>query len=155
MIRTGDIETQVTLARLRFKKSPMNNGSVILTAHLGGVRAILAGDVEREAEVMIADEAGVRLRGEILKVPHHGSRTSSSLSLLKAVQPHIAVISCGIDNLYGHPSPEVVERLRQSGAHVLRTDQSGSIRIEICSGGSSPKRHVRVRIKLTENDGCP
>jgi competence protein ComEC len=66
----------------------------------------------------------------ILKVAHHGSRTSSSLELLEAWRPQVAIISCGRGNRFGHPAPEVLRRLEAIGATVLRTDRDGQITIE-------------------------
>jgi beta-lactamase superfamily II metal-dependent hydrolase len=66
----------------------------------------------------------------ILKVAHHGSRTSSSAALLEAWRPQMAVISCGRGNRFGHPAPEVLQRLEAIGATVLRTDLDGQITIE-------------------------
>ncbi len=63
----------------------------------------------------------------VLKVGHHGSKYSSSASFLKAVKPHIAVISVGADNRFGHPAPETLARLAAVGATVYRTDQHGTI----------------------------
>lgn len=130
-IEVGDVFFTVTLSRLRYKKNPLNNGSVVLTAELHGTRIILTGDIESEAERTLIDEAGDRLRGEILKVAHHGSRTSTTSEFLKAVRPRLAVISCEAGNSYGHPAEEVLGRLRAGSAHVLRTDHWGSMRIRV------------------------
>jgi competence protein ComEC len=64
---------------------------------------------------------------DVLKVAHHGSRTSTSPLFLSTVRPSFAVISSGAGNRYGHPSPEVLERLREAGARVLRTDVHGGV----------------------------
>ena len=66
---------------------------------------------------------------EVLKVAHHGSKTSSTEAFLDAVQPEFAVISVGLDNSYGHPHPDVIERLREHHAAIFRTDQDGLISI--------------------------
>jgi competence protein ComEC len=63
----------------------------------------------------------------VLKVPHHGSDTSSTAAFLDAVQPQIAVVSVGANNPYHHPSPTVIDRLEQDGSMVLRTDQEGTV----------------------------
>jgi competence protein ComEC len=83
---------------------------------------LLAGDVERAAEArLIAAEAYA------LKVPHHGSRSSSTPGLVAAVRPAVAIVSAGYRNRFGHPHPEVVARYQQSGATLLRTDRDGSV----------------------------
>src|SRR5262249_8677122 len=66
---------------------------------------------------------------DVLKVAHHGSRTSSTEEFVSAVQPRFAVISAGFENSYGHPHPSVVERLHEHHAAVLRTDMDGTITI--------------------------
>lgn len=73
-------------------------------------------------------DAGVDLRADVLKVPHHGSNSSSSYVFLRAVDPKYAIISVGKDNTYGHPDEEVLGRLRNLGAQVYRTDEMGKIR---------------------------
>ena len=66
----------------------------------------------------------------ILKVAHHGSRTSTSQELLDAWHPQIAIVSCGRGNTFGHPAPEVIDRLKSSGATIYRTDLDGEVTIE-------------------------
>ena len=88
----------------------------------------LTGDAGREFEsrLAVADTARVR----ILKVGHHGSRTSTSPQLLAALRPQIAIISAGRGNLFGHPAPDVLERLADAGAVVFRTDRDGAVVVE-------------------------
>jgi competence protein ComEC len=88
----------------------------------------LSGDVERGIEDEMLYTEDVRPT-DVLKVAHHGSRTSSTEEFLSAVQPAFAVISAGFENSYGHPHPTVVGRLREHHAAVLRTDVDGMITI--------------------------
>jgi competence protein ComEC len=107
-----------------------NNDSLVLRVDYGATSLLLTGDAEGEAEQrMIAD--GVPLRADVLKVGHHGSGAATSQEFLAAVQPQLAVVSVGADNRFGHPAPELLERL--AGIDVLRTDQRG--RIELVSDG--------------------
>lgn len=106
----------------------------------GGTGVLITGDMseEGEAELMGAygggtGRAGLPLHADILKVGHHGSRTSTSEAFLKAVNPDIAVIQVGKNN-YGHPTPEVLERLADTGAEVYRNDQSGAVGFCIKNG---------------------
>ena len=72
---------------------------------------------------------GDQLQAEVLKVAHHGSKTSSSGSLLNAISPQWAIVSVGEFNRFGHPAVDVIKRLEQIGARVLRTDRHGAVRM--------------------------
>jgi len=86
------------------------------------VSFLLAGDVER------AGEAQLTLGGAYaMKVPHHGSRSSSAPGTMAAVRPAVAIVSAGHRNRFGHPHPEVVARYQAAGATLLRTDRDGSV----------------------------
>ncbi|MEA2553312.1 MAG: competence protein ComEC [Fimbriimonadaceae bacterium] len=102
-----------------------NDGSMFVHVTRGAASAVLSGDAgaltERSMEPL-ADWSS-----QVMKVGHHGSRTSTDPSWLSEVRPRYAVISCGRDNVYGHPSPRIVQRLEESGVKVFRTDQQGSI----------------------------
>ncbi|MCX6633255.1 MAG: ComEC/Rec2 family competence protein [Candidatus Solibacter sp.] len=107
---------------------PKNNDSLVLRVTFGHRSFLLSGDVERGIEQEMV--YGHELRPtDVLKVPHHGSRTSSTEEFLSAVRPAFAVISAGFENSYGHPHPAVVERLRQHHAAILRTDLDGMVTI--------------------------
>ena len=84
------------------------------------------GDAEAEAESDILS-GGADVEADVLKVGHHGSRSSSSQKFLKAVDPAYAVISCGEDNSYGHPHAETLNNLRAMGVDVFRSDEQGTI----------------------------
>jgi competence protein ComEC len=107
---------------------PKNNDSLVLRVSFGQRSLMLCGDVEKgiEREMEYANELR---RIDVLKVAHHGSRTSSTEEFLSAVQPAFALISAGFENSYGHPHPTVVARLEDHHAAVLRTDEDGMITI--------------------------
>jgi competence protein ComEC len=106
-----------------------NDDSVVLELSVGDVALLLAGDISRDVERTVAPHLRpARLR--VLKVAHHGSRTSSSRELLEGWRPQLALISAGRGNSFGHPAPEVLERLDGIGARVLRTDRDGQITVE-------------------------
>jgi competence protein ComEC len=107
---------------------PKNNDSLVLRVVFGQRSFFLSGDVERPIEQEMAYTNLLRPT-DVLKVAHHGSRTSSTEEFLSAVQPAFAVISDGFENSYGHPHPTVLERLRQHHAAILRTDTDGMITI--------------------------
>jgi competence protein ComEC len=104
-----------------------NLASVITLVQYGDVRILLMGDAERpEEDWLLAHEAS-ELHADILKVGHHGSKTSSSEAFLAAVRPRLALVSVGAGNTYGLPTPAIMERLAAGGAQVLRTDRLGTI----------------------------
>ena len=105
----------------------VNETSVIVRATIGEVRFLLTGDAERAEEAWLVANAGDRLTADVLKVGHHGSRTSTGPALLARVQPRVALVSVGKGNKYGHPSPETLRALVDAGVQVLRTDDGGSI----------------------------
>ena len=106
-----------------------NDDSQVVELLYGGVSFVFTGDIGREAEQAIASRfAAVPVR--IVKVPHHGSATSSSQQLLDALRPDIAVISAGRGNPFGHPVLPVLERYRHIGAAIYRTDVDGAVSVE-------------------------
>jgi competence protein ComEC len=106
-----------------------NDDSLVLELRWRDVSLLLTGDIGRVPEL----SAGPALRSSrirILKVPHHGSLTSSSWEFLNAAHPQIAVASAGRSNHFGHPVPEVLERYRSMGAEVFRTDADGAVTVD-------------------------
>ena len=92
-----------------------NDESLVAEIRYGDFRLLLTGDVGKEGEEKMR-EAGLLAPVTVLKAAHHGSGTSSGQEFLKAVDPAFAVLSCGRENRYGHPSPEVVKALKEQGA---------------------------------------
>jgi competence protein ComEC len=108
-----------------------NNQSCVLKIDAGGASMLLTGDIERHAESQLLDK---ELKADILLVPHHGSRTSSSQEFISAVAPRWAVVPAGYRNRFGHPSAEVLERYRAAGVAVLRTDLDGAVHVVLDRG---------------------
>jgi competence protein ComEC len=106
-----------------------NDDSIVLEIVYGDVAVLLSGDVGAGVERSILAQL-TPARHRILKVAHHGSRTSTSQELLDHWRPQVAVISCGRDNPFGHPAPEVLRRLESTGTRVYRTDRDGQITID-------------------------
>jgi competence protein ComEC len=104
-----------------------NDNSLVLRVTLGAHVLLLAGAVARAAERALVQRDTARLRADVLKVPHHGSRTSSGRTFLRAVRPRYAVVSAGRGNGFGHPHAEVLERLGRIGARVRRLDRLGGV----------------------------
>jgi competence protein ComEC len=107
---------------------PENNDSLVLRVRYGRHAFLLTGDIERAVENEIL-EAGIDTSATVLKVAHHGSKTSTQEHMLEAVRPAFAVISSGANNSYGHPHPDLLERLRSRGVGILRTDELGEIAV--------------------------
>ena len=107
--------------------SDPNAASTVVRVRYGSVRMLLTGDAEAAEEAWLLARDPDAVRSDVLKVGHHGSRTSSTPAFVDAVAPRLALVSVGTGNMYGHPAPEVMERLTAAGATVLRTDQLGAI----------------------------
>jgi competence protein ComEC len=127
----GAFHLTAHLADTTFRRAPENNASVVLRAKVGGRRFLLTGDIEKEAELVLADRD---LQADVLKVAHHGSRGSTSERTLDSISPRIAVISCGRHNLFGHPHPSVLERLAERHIRTWRTDRDGTVSVEVREG---------------------
>jgi competence protein ComEC len=118
-----------------------NERSLVLLAETAGKRVLLTGDVESWAEQRLLSCCAPDLRVDVLKVAHHGSRTSTGESFLEESRPRLALISAGRNNVYRHPSAEVLERLERYGVRALRTDRDGQISVSWNEEG-------RIRIEL-------
>jgi competence protein ComEC len=107
-----------------------NDDSLVLSLHFRNRSLLLPGDAEKESErAILAENSSEVLRADVLKVGHHGSKNSTTAELLAKVQPQVGIISAGEGNLYGHPSPELLERLANAGVRILRTDRDGAVRV--------------------------
>ena len=106
-----------------------NNDSLVLRVRYGTRAFLLTGDIERDAEAALVAAARDELHNDVVKVAHHGSRTSSTESFIAAVRPSVSVISVGHTSPFGHPDKGIVARWRASGAQVLQTGQRGTITI--------------------------
>jgi competence protein ComEC len=109
-------------------KNDVNENSLVVLVRYGAMRALLMGDAGFQSEQRLLAQ-GVDLHADILKVGHHGSAYSSGTAFIDAVRPHVAIISVGRHNLFGHPAPATLETLRAAGASVFRTDQCGAVTI--------------------------
>ncbi|MCL6553541.1 MAG: MBL fold metallo-hydrolase, partial [Firmicutes bacterium] len=108
---------------------PVHARGLVARLRYGAFAALLAGDIEDGVEDYLRAR-GTVLESVVLKVGHHGSRTSTSPAFVAAVRPKIAVISVGADNVHGHPHPAVLEVLQRAGVRVYRTDRHGAVRLE-------------------------
>jgi competence protein ComEC len=109
--------------------SRRNDMSCVLRISAAKGSILLTGDIERAAETAMVARYGSLLKSDVLLMPHHGSRTSSSEPFISAVAPRWALVAAGYRNRFNHPSAEVLERYRAAGAHVWRTDRHGAIHV--------------------------
>jgi competence protein ComEC len=105
-----------------------NNDSILLLVRYGEKRFLLTGDIEKEGETAVLRE-GISLKSDLVKVAHHGSRTSSIEAFVAAARPSLAIISVGRTSMFGHPHRDVVERWLASGAEVMTTGRRGTISV--------------------------
>lgn len=107
----------------------LNNGSLVMKLHYGQFTMLFTGDAEKQVEGLLADKYGAELKSDVLKVGHHGSRTSSIYQFISKVQPSYALISCGPYEIYHHPNKNVVGSLQHLGAKVYTTIDNGSLTV--------------------------
>lgn len=105
-----------------------NNASLVLRLSYGTTDILFTGDIEKEGETVLLS-ATTNLPSEILKVPHHGSRTSSSPAFVSATTPELAIASLGVDNRFHFPAGEVVQRYQDQGSRWMSTDQTGAVTV--------------------------
>lgn len=106
--------------------SDKNDSSIVLRIEYGRTALLLTGDAEEKEEDDML-RSGQPVQADVLKAGHHGSRSSTSPPFLAAVHPHVAILSVGAHNIYGHPAPEIVSRLQAARARIYRTDRQGAI----------------------------
>lgn len=144
-LRSGDGVTIAVLNPPRnalYRNSRDNNGSLVLRVSFGRRSFLLTGDAEEEAETNML-RAGLALRSDVLKVGHHGSASGTSARWLEVVRPTHAVISVGRRNPFGHPSRDVLDRMRRRQIRIWRTDQQGTI--TMTTDGSGLRVHTHGR----------
>lgn len=127
-------EGTIAIVGAGVKSDGQNNSSVGTRFVAPGMRVLNTGDAEVKAEQALVD-SGIELSADVFKAGHHGSTTSNTEALLKAASPRFIAISCGLNNDYGHPHAEIVERFAALGAQVARTDEQGSIVYSVTENG--------------------
>ena len=108
-------------------RDDLNENSVVCRLDFGETSFLFTGDASRQSENDLVKAYGDGLSADVLKLGHHGSDTSSQEKWLNAVDPEVAVCCVGWDNTYGHPSPEVLDRLEKRGVTLYRTDRNGTV----------------------------
>ncbi len=124
-----------TAASYAIDRLKSNDRSCVLRIAAARGAVLLTGDIEARSEIELLDRGRDELRADVLVVPHHSSRTSSTEEFIAAVQPRWAVLPVGYRNRFGHPKQEVVERYGASDAQLLRTDNAGAVLVRIDGAG--------------------
>ena len=120
----------------QIEENVINNNSLVFNIHYNNFSMLFTGDIEEIAEKRIIEITNKsRLKSDIIKIPHHGSKTSSTRELLEIVLPKIALIGVGKDNLFGHPSSETIDKLDELEIKTYRTDINGEIMINVNKSG--------------------
>ena len=130
----------------QIQENILNNNAMVMKLRYGKFSMLFTGDIEEIAEEKILefykekiDKGENILKSDVLKVAHHGSKTSTTQSFFKKVNPEICLIGVGKNNMFGHPTAEVLERI--SGTRIYRTDEEGEIVLEVECNGDGPKMH--------------
>src|ERR1044071_159833 len=128
VLRFGEVEAEVLWPTRseNLSKASGNDDSIVLRLRFGRRAFLLTGDIEKAAETALTNGQD-DLRCDVVKVAHHGSKTSSTEAFIKATQPAYAIIPVGLTSIFGHPHKEVLERWHASGAQILTTGQRGTI----------------------------
>ena len=132
--------------------SDQNSDSLVMRIESNGLSVLFNGDIEEEAEWDLL-HLGRRLESDVIKVPHHGGRTSSSVDFINAVKPDVAVISAGSNNRFGHPHYETLKRYRAAGTRIFRTDIDGAITITPGDGAHKISTYQDTIFKKVEKWG--
>ena len=113
------------------EENSTNNNSIVANLVFNDFKILFTGDIEQIAEeAIIKKYKGTnKLKSSILKVGHHGSKTSTTEEFLNLVNPQIVLIGVGKDNKFNHPNVEIIERLQKNGRKIYRTDQNGEVKI--------------------------
>ena len=149
---SGEVTATVLWPALATDKTARsgNNDSVVLRLQYGERAILMTGDVEQEGEAAILAPQS-ELRSEVVKVAHHGSKTSSTNTFVDATSPRFAVISVGLTSIFGHPNKEVVERWQASGAKVMTTGRRGTITVSTDGKDLRVESFIRDGIPGNEN----
>ena len=126
-------------------ENPLNNNSIVAQFNYNNFKMLFTGDIEKLAEQQILKAEKAEIRADILKVAHHGSKTSSIPEFIKAVKPKIALIGVGKNITFGHPNQQTIKNLENIKCRIYRTDLQGEIIIKIDQKG---RMNVKSKLKI-------
>ena len=127
-------------------ENKLNNNSLVFKMNYKSISALFTGDIEKIAEEKIISNVKEELKSTIIKVAHHGSKTSSTEKFIEKVKPKIALIGVGENNTFGHPSNITIETLEKAGTKIYRTDKMGEIILKI-----NKKGQIKISNKILTN----
>ena len=133
------------------EKISKNNRGCTLRISTGRHSVLLAADIEKESEQRLLQQHGGELPATLLVVPHHGSKTSSTQAFVAAARPRYAVFTAGYRNRFGHPKQEVVERYRDIGSELLRSDEDGAIVADMDAENFRLERYRKTHARYWQN----
>lgn len=142
VIRFGDVEVNVLWPNADGRGSD-NDDSVVLRITFGERSILLTGDIEKAAERSLSAAPAQQLKADVVKVPHHGSKTSSTEPFVLATKPAFAIVSVGRNSIFGHPHKEVVDRWQLNGATVLTTGNCGTITVSTDGHNITLKKFIK------------
>ena len=118
-------------------ENKLNNNAIVMKLNYNGFSCLFTGDIEEIAEEKLVEIYKDKriLKSDILKVAHHGSKTSTTEKIINQIKPEIALIGVGKNNLFGHPSDEVIKRLEEQNSKIYRTDENSEIMITVNAKG--------------------
>ncbi len=106
-----------------------NNNSLVVKVSYGGASFLFTGDIMVPAEMELVDIAAGRLSSKVLIAPHHGSRSSNSQQFIEKVDPEVVVVSCGRNSRFNFPHPDILQRYKDLGVSIFRTDRDGAVQL--------------------------
>ena len=109
----------------------INDNSIVMKLEYNSFSCLFTGDISKQIEQDLAKKYGKKLKATILKVAHHGSKTSSDANFIKLVNPKISLIGVGKNNKFGHPNEKVLKGLKDINSKIFRTDENGEIVLKI------------------------
>ena len=131
-LQIGQVQIRVLWPeKKQITENQLNNNSLVLQVQYQQISILFTGDIEAIAEEKIVEAYGKSLQSTILKVAHHGSKSSTIEKFLQCVNPKIALIGVGENNTFGHPNEMILQRLKDRGCKIYRTDENGEIVITI------------------------
>ena len=128
-----------TFESYQIKRMKDNLRSCVLKVSSRYGSILLTGDIERASEAELLERAGDSLAADVLVVPHHGSKTSSTSPFIDRIAPAAAVFTVGYRNRFGHPKAQVVERYRAAGSSIYRSDKDGAVLFDFSAAGISAR----------------